>query len=203
MIRLVGYLDSPFVRRVAVSAQFLGVPYEHEELSIFRDYDRFRELNPLVKVPTVITETGEVLTDSTLIIDYMERASGKSIMPDASEAYTAALRLVGIALVAGEKVAQLIYETKQRPAEKQHEPWVQRIREQLCGAVDLLEEAVGDGEAWLHGSRLTQADITVAIVWRFVQHVEVARLPAEEYPGLARFSARAEALPEFIACPLS
>ena len=86
---------------------------------------------------------------------------------------------------------------------KRHEPWIQRIRQQLSGAIDLLEAAVGDGETWLHGEALTQGDISVAIAWRFVQHVEVARLPAEEYPGLVRFSARAEALPEFLACPLS
>lgn len=203
MIRLIGYMDSPFVRRVAVSAQFLGVPYQHEELSIFRDFEKFREINPLVKVPTVVTDGGQVLVESTLIIQYLERLAGRSLLPDDPDELAKTLRLTGIALVAGEKVAQLIYEYRQRPEEKRHDPWVERLRKQLKGAVDTLEDAVGNGESWLGGETVMQADISVAIAMRFVQHVELARLPEDRYPGLTRFSVRAEALPEFVACPLS
>lgn len=49
---------------------------------------------------------------------------------------------------------------------------------------------------------MTQADITLAVAWRFVQHAVPRRIAADEYPALVVFSARAEALPEFIACPL-
>ena len=72
MIQLIGYLDSPFVRRVAISLKFLGVEYEHRELSIFRDFEEFRAINPLVKVPTLVLDDNQVLVDSTLIIDYLE-----------------------------------------------------------------------------------------------------------------------------------
>ena len=71
-MELIGMLDSPFVRRVAVTAQFLGIRYEHNPLSIFKGYDEFRVVNPLVKVPTLITDDDVMLVDSTLIIDYLE-----------------------------------------------------------------------------------------------------------------------------------
>ncbi len=32
-MELIGMLDSPFVRRAAVTAQFLGIPYEHNIVS--------------------------------------------------------------------------------------------------------------------------------------------------------------------------
>jgi hypothetical protein len=32
-MRLIGMLDSPFVRRVAVTLEVLGVPFEHEAVS--------------------------------------------------------------------------------------------------------------------------------------------------------------------------
>jgi len=35
---LVGMLESPYVRRVAISAQCLGVEYKHRPLSVFNDY---------------------------------------------------------------------------------------------------------------------------------------------------------------------
>jgi len=203
MIRLIGFLDSPFVRRVAVTARFLDVPYVHEELSIFNNYDEFRSINPLVKVPTVVFENGRIMVDSTLIIDHLEFVTGRSLLPDDEDARCGALATIGAALVAAEKAVQLIYETKKRPRELQHAPWIERVEQQLIAAVDVLEVAVGDGTSWLHTGSIGQADITTAIVWRFVQHAEAARVPAGNYPGLERFSSRAEKLPQFVACPVS
>jgi len=202
-MQLVGFMDSPFVRRVAVSAQFLEQDYEHRELSIFRDFEEFRAVNPLVKVPTLICDDGRSLVDSTLIIDYLESVADRSLMPRAEKDRIAALHIVGIGLVAMEKVVQMIYETKQRPAELQHRPWIDRVMQQLTGALDLMEEIVGDGSEWLVGDEITQADITLAIGWRFVMHTLPERVSAETYPALSTFSSRAEALPEFRACPLT
>jgi glutathione S-transferase len=202
-MQLVGYMDSPFVRRVAVSAQFLGLPYEHRQLSIFRDFEAFRAINPLVKVPTLICADGQVLVDSTLIIDYLESIAGKSLMPASESDRIRALNIIGTSMVAMEKVAQLIYETKQRPEELQHQPWIDRLQTQLTGALELMEASVGDGSAWFFGGEAGQADLTAAIGWRFVQHVVSAQVSPGDYKGLVAFSARAEELPQFKACPLS
>ena len=124
-MQLIGYLDSPFVRRVAISMRFLGIGYEHRELSIFRNYDEIREINPAVKVPTVICDDGEMLIDSSLIIDYLETViAGRSLMPADAADYRNALQHIGVALVGMEKTAQLIYETSQRPSGKH----IQRVR---------------------------------------------------------------------------
>jgi len=42
-MELIGMLDSPYVRRVAVTAQFLDIAYDHNPLSIFKGYDEFRQ----------------------------------------------------------------------------------------------------------------------------------------------------------------
>ena len=143
-----------------------------------------------------------MLVDSTLIIAYLESLSGKSLMPKEESKAITAFRHIGAALVAGEKVAQIIYETTQRPETSQHEPWIQRLVQQLTAATRLAAEAVGEGSSWTSGVEINQADITVAIMWRFIQHVVPDRIAASDYPGLVAFSARAESLPEFIACPL-
>ena len=206
-MQLIGYLDSPFVRRVAVTMRFLGIGYVHRELSIFRHYDEFRKINPMVKVPTLVLDEGQVLTDSTLIIAYLEtQIAGRSLMPADSADYIAATQYVAAALVAMEKVAQLIYETSQRPAELQYAAWIQRLEQQLEGAAGLMETAVAgcaqSMDKWLFGDQPTQADISIAIAWRFMQHIDRVTLGPQDYPALAAFSARAEALPEFRACPL-
>lgn len=203
-MQLIGFMDSPYVRRVGVTAQFLGIPYEHRELSIFREYDEFRRINPLVKVPTLICDDGQVLVDSTLIIDYLESlAGGKRMMPADEGNYIRALNIIGTALVAMEKVVQLIYELKQRPEEARHQPWIDRVQQQLGEAVTLLEQAVGDGSGWLFDDEVTQPDISTAITWSFIQLHFPETIVEANFPGLVRFSARAEALPEFEACPLS
>ena len=101
-MQLIGYMDSPFVRRVAVTAEFLGIPYEHRELSIFRDFEEFSAINPLVKVPTLVCDNGEVLVESTLIIDYLESlaGAGETLLPQVGGDRVRALQIIGIALVA-------------------------------------------------------------------------------------------------------
>jgi glutathione S-transferase len=207
-MQLVGYLDSPFVRRVAVTMQFLGIEYQHRELSIFRDFEEFRTINPMVKVPTLLLDDGQVLGDSTLIIDYLESyVAGRSLMPGDKDGYLAALRHIGTALVAMEKVAQLVYETSQRPEELQHTPWIERLEQQLEGAAGIMESSVSacvdSPGQWLLGDSLTQADISIAVAWRFMMYTERVNLQPKDYPALVAFSSRAETLPEFMACPLS
>lgn len=201
-MQLIGYMDSPYVRRVAVSARFLDIEFEHREISIFREYEHFLSINPLVKVPTLICDDGEVLVDSSLIIDWFETLAGRSLMPRDAEARLRALKMIGTALVAMEKAVSLIIELGQRPAEKVHEPWIERITTQLDNAIALLDRSVGDGSEWFGGSVPNQADITTAITWSFVQNKMPERAPPAQYPGLAAFSERAEALAEFIACPI-
>ena len=59
-MRLIGMLDSPYVRRVAVALDLLGIGFEHESVSVFRDYERFAAINPVVKAPSLVTDEGVV-----------------------------------------------------------------------------------------------------------------------------------------------
>ncbi len=97
-MKLIGMLDSPYVRRAAISFKLLGLPFEHASVSVFRHFDTFRESNPVVKAPTLVCDDGTVLMDSTLIIDYAQALAGRSLMPAALPARTRALRGIGLAL---------------------------------------------------------------------------------------------------------
>ncbi len=71
-MQLIGMLDSPYVRRVAISLKLMGTPFEHRSVSVFRHFDQLRGINPVVKAPTLVCDDGVVLMDSTLILDYLE-----------------------------------------------------------------------------------------------------------------------------------
>jgi len=201
-MKLIGMLDSPYVRRVAISLQFLGLRFEHQALSVFRTFAEFRQINPVVKAPTFICDDGGVLMDSTLILAYAEAAARpRSLMPTTLAELQHALRLIGLALAACEKSVQIIYEHGLRPPEKLHEPWLTRVTGQLLAAYGELEEELAHRPPAVTSSSIDQAGVSTAVAWHFTQRMLPDLVPAAGYPSLAAFSAQAEALPEFQAAP--
>ena len=202
-MKLIGMLDSPYVRRVAISLQLLGLEFEHWPLSVFRDFDRFQDINPVVKVPTLVCDDGEVLMDSTLILQYAERlaAPGRSLMPTDIGEYKATLHTLGLALAACEKAVQIYYEGALRPPEKMHQPWVERITGQVRAAFAGIETGLARRPLAVTSAAMDQAGVSVAVAWRFTQQVIPGVVAVADHPLLREFSARAEQLPEFAAAP--
>ncbi len=73
---LIGQYDSGFVRRVGIALRLYGIPFEHWPWSVFGDADRLKAYNPLVRVPTLLIDNGDVLLDSHAMIDYLDRMIG-------------------------------------------------------------------------------------------------------------------------------
>jgi glutathione S-transferase len=202
MMQLIGMLDSPYVRRVAISLQFLGLRFEHRSLSVFRTFAEFRQINPVVKAPTLVCDDGAVLMDSTLILDYAEAlAAPRSLMPAEISARRHALRLIGLALAACEKSVQLIYERTLRPAERIHEPWVARVTGQLLAAYAELESELQRSPLAASAAAIDQAAISTAVAWNFTQATLPGTVDPAAHPRLQEHSWRAERLPQFSAAP--
>ena len=202
-MKLIGMLDSPYVRRVAISLQLLGIPFKHQSLSVFGGFDEFQRINPLVKAPTLICDNGDVLIDSTLILQYAEAiaGSGRSLTPTDAASLPHSLRVIGLALAACEKSVQIIYERRLRPAEKQYAPWVERVTGQLLAAYDALESSFHERSPAVSSCTIDQAGITTAVAWKFTQEMLPEIVPAADYPALRAFSEKTEALAEFAAAP--
>lgn len=201
-MKLVGMLGSSYVRRVAISLQCLGLPFEHESLSVFRAFRRFQQINPVVKAPTLLCDDGEILMDSTLILEYAERlARPLTLMPSDAQEFQRSLRVIGLALAACEKSAQIVSEHGLRPPEKVHEPWLERVTGQLLAAYDALEVEISSRPLAVTSSTINQAGISAAVAWHFTQQVLPEVVPAAGYPSLVAHSTEAEALPQFRAAP--
>lgn len=202
-MKLIGMLDSPYVRRVAIALRLLDLPFEHAPISVFGNFEDIRRINPAVKVPTLVLDDGMVLQDSGLILDHLEALAGRSFWPGApaSAQRTQERRLVGLALAACEKTVQDVYERFTRPPERRHEGWRTRIATQREGALAALDAAIAAAALPADEASLTHAGLMAAITWRFVQ-IKLDPVPADtDYPALAAFAARLEALPAFAATP--
>jgi glutathione S-transferase len=196
-------LDSPYVRRVAVSLQLLGLPFEHRSISVFSTFEQFRQINPVVKAPSLVCDDGEVLMDSTLILEYAEglSAASKSLMPSGAAERQHALRIIGLALAACEKSVQIIYERTLRPSEKLHQPWITRVQGQLLAACDALETELQRRPLAVTRQTISQAGVTTAVTWHFMHKMLPEVVEALRCPALQAFSAQAEKLDEFVAAP--
>ncbi|WP_223450342.1 MULTISPECIES: glutathione S-transferase [unclassified Pseudomonas] len=202
-MKLIGMLDSPYVRRVAISAKRLGIDLDHQSVSVFRHFEQFQQINPVVKAPTLVLDDGEVLIDSTLIIDYLEALAGpgNSLMPGELNQRLRSLRLIGLALAACEKSVQLYYERNLRPAEIQFEPWVERVEGQLAAAYSALERELELQPLKTDGS-IDQDGITLAVAWSFTRLVVPDQVDAWQFPLISAFTAYAEGLEAFMSTPI-
>lgn len=202
-MKLIGMLDSPYVRRVAISLELYGVAFEHEPLSVFSTFEAFSRINPAVKAPSLVLDDGSVLMDSTLILDYFEAtspASGK-LLPQQPQALAKALRTLGLALAACEKTVQIVYEHNLRPAEKLHQPWLERVTRQLLAACTELEQQLLAERA--QEPRLDQAAITSAVAWSFMQLMLPDVVKANDFPSLGAHAERLECSDLFKRYPIA
>ena len=199
-MKLVGMLDSPYVRRVAISLDLYGVDFEHQPLSVFSTYERFAQINPVVKAPSLVLDDSTVLMDSSLILEYFEALApaNRKLLPDRASERAQDLQLIGLALAACEKTVQIVYEHNLRPAEKLHEPWLDRVTGQLLAAYSTLEKRL----AHASDEKLTQGAITAAVAWSFSQFTVASVVKAESFPYLQRHAKRLEELPAFKRYPI-
>ncbi len=140
-MQLIGMLDSPYVRRVAVALIAAKVPFSHRPISLFRHMDEFSNLNPLLKAPTLVTGEGTALMDLNVILDYLAGAYPRiaALTPTEASRRLRAFRSTGIALTVMEKAVQRHYERALRPADKRHQPWIDRVMSQLTAGLAALD----------------------------------------------------------------
>jgi glutathione S-transferase len=197
---LIGMFDSPFVRRVAVSMNLLGMPFEHRNWSVGRDFELIRQFNPLGRVPALVQPDGDTLIESAAILDFLDELAGPehALLPRSGEPRREALRIIAIAVGGAEKGVLQVYESAFRPPEKRYRPWVERCHTQTHAALAELDRLcqVRAGE-WLIGNRMTQADITATCGYSFLSEALSINRDTVMYPALSSLAERCESMPEF------
>lgn len=196
---LIGLYDSSYTRRVAIAMSLYGMAFEHRAWSVGRDFDRIRQYNPLGRAPTLVLDDGEVLTESAMMLDYLDDLVGpeRALMPARGVARRDAQRLIALATGAIDKAVLIVFERIFRPAEMRSDAWLSRCRTQVEGALRELERhcAARDGHPALVGDTMSHADIAVAC---FLTHLrEAVPWDLSPYPALQAHVDRHEALPLF------
>ncbi len=176
--------SSPFVRKCLVSAHELGLRARIELLPAApHPVNRDRAvvaLNPLGKIPTLITDEGTVLYDSRVICEYLNSLGDGRLLPAPGPARWPIL--VDQALADGLMDAAVLvrYESAARPENLRWDDWVAGQFDKVnCGLADLERRASG------FGLRVDAATIAVGCAlgyldFRFVSLAWRARCPAAD-----------------------
>lgn len=191
---LIGQYDSPFVRRVGIALRLYRLPYEHRPWSVFGEGEAVRALNPLMRVPTLVLDDGTVLTDSHMMLDYLDSLVETPLFPRTEPARHRALRVAALACGLAEKAVSLFYERRMHQVTSA--VWETRCRTQI-GSVLAALEAERPATRWWFGPELGHADIALACALRFVAEAHPGLIDSADHPRLAAHAAAAEALEVF------
>lgn len=198
---LIGRLLSPFVRRVQVTINLLGVECERKPYGTATHSDEIGAVNPLRRVPALILDDGETLIDSNAILDYLDQTVGpqRALIPASGVERRKVLRLLALAVGAAEKGVTAFYEKTRRPDGTFWQQGFDAYSEQILGGLQALEQAAPEDGGWLAGSRMSQADITTAVVIEFIDSVLPDLIGEQQLPRLRALVSRMNELEVFSA----
>jgi glutathione S-transferase len=192
---LIGRNLSPFVRRVAATLNLLGLRFEQKPLTTLDHKAEIAGYNPVGRVPSLVLDDGETLVDSAAILDALDEMVGpaRALLPASGAERRAALRALALAIGAAEKAVAAYAERDRRPKDLVWAESVDRLLAQAAGGLEALDRLAAQGP-FLAAGRMTQADVTAAIVLDFVDVVHPA-LAQGRWPALAALRDRMNAIP--------
>lgn len=166
-MKLFYHPSSPYVRKVLVTAIEAGLDARIERvaltLSPVQPHRQLARYNPLMKVPTLLTEAGVPLFDSRVICEYLDSLhQGPKLLPPEREQRWRVLRLQALADGLLDAAVLCRYEATVRPAEKQWAEWVAGQRVKAMQALDAAEAEMDLLAGPLH---LGQIALACALGW--------------------------------------
>ena len=195
---LVGQYDSPFTRRVAVTLHHYHMPFERNTMSVFRDAAKMQKINPLIRVPSLILQSGEVMIDSVAIIDHLDELAGpaRALVPPHGPERRKVLQATALAQGAAEKVGLITYERFFHSPRSASKEWEKRCLSQITAALRQLESQCG--APWFFDMHMSHADIMTGCLIGHIKLRMPEAFPAAKYPKLHGLSLHCELMDEFV-----
>ena len=202
-MKLIGALTSPYVRKVRI----VMAEKKHDFQLVLTDVWNSQEIlqsNPLGKVPCLVTEAGESIFDSRVIVEYLDALSpvGRLIPPSGRErAECRTWEAMADGILDASIMARMEAIWAGRTPEQRSQAWIDRQMSRVDGTLAALSTGLAD-KPWCTGNAFGLADVATGcalgyldfrfphIDWR-ARHANLARL-AEK---LAQRPSFAETLP--------
>lgn len=167
-MKLVATPTSPYARKIRVMLAEKKLNFELVVDSPWEPTSTVPEVNPLGKVPVLITDDGEVFFDSPVIAGWIENLSAapRLIPADAVEAVRVR-QLEALADGITDAVVVVVLEGR-RPEALRSADVVARQLQKVERGLDRLDE-LATGRNWLHGDAMSLGDIAVGVMIGFIE----------------------------------
>lgn len=147
--------NSPYARRVRIAIREAGLIDSVQEIAI-KSFDDLLAVGPGGKIPVLVTDSGNSLCESHIIVSYLNDLSEVELLPG-DPAESEQCRVVeSVASVLMDSIFVRSFENNQREEEARSERVMEREQARCARCYDSLETLV-DSE----GDKVTVATITV------------------------------------------
>ena len=157
-MKLFASLTSPYARKIRIILAEKRLPFELVVDSPWEANTRVPEVNPLGKVPALVTDDGEVFFDSPVIAGYLETLNAApALLPEDPLEAVRVRQLEALADGITDAAVATVLEGRR--------PEAQRSETEVARQIDKIERSLAElerranGRQWLHGNALSLGDI--------------------------------------------
>lgn len=199
MMKLIGALTSPYVRKVRIVLAEKKLDYQFELEDVWNE-SGILKANPLGKVPCLVLEGGEAVFDSRVIVEYVDTRSPVSrLIPDSGRGRTEVRTWEALAdgLVDAALLARLEATWAGREDGQRCQAWIERQMSRVHSALAAMSTGLGD-KPWCSGIHLSLADIAVGCALGYLDFRFAHIAWRDTYPNLAKLAEKLNARQSFV-----
>ena len=168
VMKLIGSLTSPYVRKVRIVLAEKKIDYEFVLDSPWVADNKISTHNPLGKVPVLVLDDESPLYDSRVIVEYLDSMTPNNrLIPASGRERIAVRRWEALADGMCDAAATGFLESK-RPDGQRSDENIVRQRGKILAGIDVMAKDLGE-LPWCHGNGLTLADIAVGVALGYLK----------------------------------
>lgn len=158
---------SPYSAKVRMAARHLGIDITSQPTKTDDAPAELTTSNPLGKIPVLIRDEKSPIYDSVAIMQFLNRETKGKLYPRNPEKRTNAEVLEALCDGITDCLLAIVYEKRMRPAEKVHQPWIDRQWEKAVRGLDYLNANPPKVNKNLHGGHFALAALLGYLALRF------------------------------------
>jgi len=198
-MKLIGSLNSPYVRKVRIVMAEKKLDYQFVEEDVWNS-DAILASNPLGKVPCLVMEGGEAVFDSRVIVEYLDARSPLArLIPESNRERTEVRTWESLAdgVLDAAILARLEQTWAGRQEGQRSQAWIDRQLTKVHASLDAIATGLAE-KPWCTGIHMTLADIAVGCALGYLEF----RFPdigwRRDHPNLSRLADKLSSRQSFV-----
>ncbi|MBB4954356.1 glutathione S-transferase [Agrobacterium vitis] len=175
---------SPYSAKVRMAASHLGLRLEEIKVDTSANPPELIKANPIGKIPTLITDDGQAIYDSRAIMHYLNRLAGGGLYPKKDDKRTEVEVLEALCDGITDCLITIVYEKRNHPPEKVHQPIIDRQWDKVTRGLAHLEANMPKTGKKLNAAHFAMAGMLGYLMLRFPGEWENGNVALAAWPAV-------------------